>query len=186
MIKKSKSSNKSKQKPSLTKQARQRRMIFRFVLVVGVLVGLFYTYRAYVIHRDVALLDQAEVKMRTIKLPPGGTTIFTRSCSVRSVKYGSPGNPSCGVSVDIKYSNSATTNNRNTRDFLKSLNSLNIEYLKTRAEADTNYYDITGLQEGLECALSDVLVSDYTSSDQKQHIYMYCHKKFMKQVYPVQ
>lgn len=190
MVKKSKSSNKSKQKSSLTKQARQRRMIFRVIFGVLLLVGLFYAYRAYVIHRDVALLDQAEVKMRTIKPPPGGAVTYTRSCSVRSVKYGSPGNPNCGVALTVEYTGdvSQSTHEEIYKSLEQTIESLGSHLEKDGVTGGYAYYSVVGFNDELSCSLSinnmPVSGSGYVNMDNSFHLY--CQKKFMKQVYPEQ
>ena len=85
---------------------------------------------------NISLLDQAETKMRAMDLPEADHTEYKRSCSFRSVKFGSAGSPMCDVQRRDKYVS------RSDEEVLKK-----IETIMANQRSDTT---IVQLKEDIE------------------------------------
>ncbi|MCB9822860.1 hypothetical protein H6800_01130 [Candidatus Nomurabacteria bacterium] len=158
---------------------------------VWVLIGLILVilcnlaYKNVATRRDVALLDKAEAKMRQLDFPGGKEGEIERYCSEKSVKFGSPGKPSCGVSITSTPPASNTIGNSNTESTIRSISMSGADVEQYRNDKDRAYYNITGYVDGLKCYMGDVLVKDYTSNVTIQDLTLYCQKEFQTKVYPI-
>lgn len=160
---------------------------YGWIIIAVVLVfSALQIYKYAATKHDIALLDKAEAKMRQIEFPAGGTKTFSRSCSIKSVKYGSPGRPVCGTTVTVVYPKSTTISNRNTESFKVAAKNEGFKLSAYRNESDKVYYNMQDLDDDLDCYAGDVLSTNYAVNSEEQNIFITCQKKFWKQLYPVQ
>lgn len=196
MVKKKFSSKKAAQSKSKNAKTKQPKwfsrvlktphLLFKVILILA--ISIFVSRIGYMAIQDrysVKLLDQAEAKMRQLELPGGQKGVIERYCSERSVKFGSPGKPTCGVELKMKFAESQTISNNFTQNVIKSLISLGIHNSVRRLEQDRVYYDLSGFDESLVCYMGDVLSIDYRNNSNEQHIAIYCQKEFQSKIYPI-
>lgn len=181
--------NSTKTKNSNDKDTKKRPLGFRWYIWVIIALLLFavasQAYKFVVTKNDIALLDKAEEKMRQLNFPGGEKTEIERYCSERSVKFGSPGKPTCGVSIKASYDKSQTISNHNTKEIQKSLKDFGVRSSVRDENTDRVYYNLTGFNGSLVCYMGDVLSKDYIKNDNYQHIAIYCQKEFQSKVYPI-
>lgn len=138
--------------------------------------GGLYTFKYFATQHDIKLLDEAEAKMRQLDYGEATSVEYSRSCSVRSVKYGDPGRPSCRTLVTAKY-----TNPENVSSFRSVLERSGYSTKASSDYEDTKFYDIVGFSAKLDCSLGEIYESEALGGDR---ISFYCQKKFWKKVYP--
>lgn len=158
---------------------------------IWVLIGLLFViignqvYKYVATRQDVALLDSAEEKMRQLDFPGGEKGEIERYCSERSVKFGSPGKPTCGVGIDYVYVDPGDMRSDNKNDFIKKLKDDSVDIQDRYSERGDSYYNVYGFRDNLGCFLSDVVLTDYKTKAPEQHLYLYCQKKFQTKLYPI-
>lgn len=152
------------------------------LIALTVYFGGLYTFKYFATQHDIKLLDEAEAKMRQLDFGDATSVEYSRSCSVRSVKYGDPGRPTCGIDVTAVFKET-NINNKNTELFKESLLNVSSTEAKTyREDATEVYADVDGYIDGLECYYGDL--NSRKPGDDRQNIFLRCQKKFWKQVYP--
>jgi hypothetical protein len=176
--------SKSASKPRGNRPARMKWYVWILLGLLLVVVGnMIYKYVST--KRDVALLDQAEAKMRQIEFPDGQKGVIERYCSERSVKFGSAGKPTCGVSTSIEISGSQSISNKNTDQIIESINAAGSSVEAYRDDESRAYYNLPEFSEGLYCYLGDVLPLSSQNDPSSQNITIYCQKEFQSKVYPI-
>lgn len=155
------------------------------ILAVALYVG-FIAYNVGVDRYNVSLLNKAEEKMRQLDFPGGEKGVIERYCSERSVKFGSPGKPACGVGyrLELDYKDSQEIEDQ-TAVFLDALENQSITSLERRTDGINHYYSIGGVSESLDCSLSNVIISDDKDKSLNHVLYLYCQKDFQSKLYPI-
>lgn len=141
--------------------------------------------------QDIALLDAAEVKMRSLRFPKADSTTYERSCSVRSVKFGDPGPPNCRVvRKDQVVTNSLDDGANKTmvvldgliKEFGASQGSYRYEYLKNNLTSSSMpTVDLPSFIGGLKCYATAGIHDD---SGGKLNLTVSCYKRFLEWAYP--
>jgi hypothetical protein len=179
-----KNTNKAVNKFNGSKNPKLKWCVWALFGLIIVILSIM-AYKNVVTRRDVALLDSAEQKMRKLEFPGGKEGEIERYCSEKSVKFGSAGKPTCGVSLKVVYSPEPTISNINTDLFRSELTKIGADYSVSQSDNDRVYYDIIGFAEGLECYMGDVKLSRSGSGTFEQHLALYCQKEFQSKVYPI-
>lgn len=183
----SKSKNvKTKQPKWFNRVLKTPHLLFKVILILA--ISIFVGRIGYMAIQDrfsVKLLDQAEEKMRQLDFPGGKKGVIERYCSERSVKFGSPGKPTCGVSLKLIYEETNTISNKNTTAFIHNLSDAGAKYSIDDEEDDRLYYKVQDFEQGLDCYMGDVKLTNNISSQPEQHIALYCQKQFQSKLYPV-
>ncbi len=171
-----------------TKSIRVPKMKWYVWALLGLLLVVVgnMTYKYIATKQDVALLDKAEMKMREIEFPGVQKGVIERYCSERSVKFGNPGKPTCGVGLrfEMKYKDD-TDYEAQTTQFIGKLQKQSIILLERRVQETSHYYSVGGLANQLDCSLSNVVAADYNNKSQDHVFYLYCQKDFQTKVYPI-
>lgn len=154
-----------------------------FALLIVILCNM--AYKNVITRRDVALLDKAENKMRQLDFPGGKEGEIERYCSEKSVKFGSAGKPTCGVSASIEISGSQSISNNNTEQIIASINAVSSSVEVYREDEGRTYYNLLEFSDGLYCYLGDVLPLSSQNDPSSQNITIYCQKEFQSKVYPI-
>ncbi len=158
---------------------------------IWVLLGLLLViignqvYKYVATRQDVALLDRAEEKMRQLDFPGGKKGVIERYCSERSVKFGSPGKPTCGVSISLAISDSKTISNGNTDYLFASVKDTGATIKAYRKNVNRAYYNLQYFSDGLYCYIGDVLPLSSKNDPPNQSIAIYCQKEFQTKLYPI-
>lgn len=87
----------SKKKNSFFKKVSSLKWYTKLILLALVVALAFLTFKEGVNRYNISLLDKAEAKMRQMDVPEADYTEYRRSCSFKSVKFGSAGSPNCRV-----------------------------------------------------------------------------------------
>ena len=155
------------------------------ILAVALYVG-FIAYNVGVDRYNVSLLNKAEAKMSQLDFPGGEKGEIERYCSERSVKFGSPGKPACGVGhrLEVDYRDNLELEDQTT-GYLDVLNNQKVTLLERRTDGINHYYSVGGLSESLDCSLSNVITTDSTDKSLSHVFYLYCQKDFQSRLYPV-
>lgn len=166
--------------------------------LVMILIGIlgFQIFKYGVNAYNISLLDKAEEKMRQMDLPKADTTEYKRSCSFRSVKFGSAGSPNCHIQRIDTYDvgNDINVATDTLRLYLEKINStdsrLSHEELRAKLVSSTEYnISDNRFPEGLKCGQYISFSPNYSSSDYDVN-YEYlviannCSRRFMFQTYP--
>lgn len=154
-----------------------------FSLLLVILCNL--AYKNVVTRRDVALLDRAEEKMRQLDFPGDKEGEIERYCSEKSVKFGSAGKPTCGVSTSIEISGSQSISNQNTDQIIAAITAVGGSVEVYREDESRTYYNLPEFSDGLHCYLGDVLPLSSQNDPSSQNITIYCQKEFQTKVYPI-
>ncbi len=126
----------AKKKNSFFKKMSSLKWYTKLLLLITVSLLAFLVFKEGVNRYNISLLDQAETKMRAMDLPKADHTEYKRSCSFRSVKFGSAGSPMCDVQRRDKYVS------RSDEEVLKK-----IETIMANQRSDTT---IVQLKEDIE------------------------------------
>lgn len=156
------------------------------ILALLLFAAISQAYKFVVTKNDVALLDKAEEKMRQLDFPGGKEGVIERYCSERSVKFGSPGKPACGVGhrLEVDYRDNLELEDQTT-GYLDVLNNQKVTLLERRTDGTNHYYSVGGLSESLDCSLSNVITTDSTDKSLSHVFYLYCQKDFQSKLYPI-
>lgn len=197
----------AKKKNSFFKKISSLKWYTKLFLLIAVILLLFLAFKEGVNRYNISLLDQAETKMRAMDLPEADHTEYKRSCSFRSVKFGSAGSPNCDVwRTDIFNTKDVGESYEVSRDYLdhyktqysdSTLNYTNeLDFTKrlTMGVDENPTVVIAGMQEGLKCYVNAGIESKLPNSIESYGeldgdagyliITTSCYKKFMFQTYP--
>jgi len=155
------------------------------VIAIILLIAAFQAYKYLVDQYNIRLLDRAEAKMRQIDFPGDVEPVIERYCSERSVKFGSPGRPNCGVRISVMYGESNTVNNDNTTQVLDSLKNSGVTVKSTQSGDESYYRYLDNLNNSLTCYMSDYIKTEYRPAATKQGITIHCQKEFFSKQYPI-
>lgn len=196
----------SKKKNGFFKKISSLKWYTKLVLLALVVALVFLTFKESVNSYNISLLDKAEAKMRQMDVPEADYTEYRRSCSFKSVKFGSTGSPNCDVwRTDIYDARSFEESYGLSIDYLN-------QYKKIYPNSNANYTteaDITqrlkmavdesptlivsGMQEGLDCyvnaGIDDKLPTslDWQGASYNKEFLIIttsCYRKFLFQTYP--
>lgn len=118
---KSTKNNKKKSNKALIQGFWSLSWFAKLAIVLGALLLGFVIFKICMNSYNISLLDKAEDKMRAMNLPKADKTIYRRSCSYRSVKFGGAGSPKCNIQkIDIYRSTSASDDIQMTQEYLEN------------------------------------------------------------------
>lgn len=162
-------------------------LLFKVILILA--ISIFVGRIGYMAIQDrfsVKLLDQAEEKIRQLDFPGGKKGVIERYCSERSVKFGSPGKPTCGVGSRVYYENtSAVTGKSYAQGFLDQIQQEGLVPILLRSDRQQQSYTISGLESKLDCTLTSSQWVNYKTNLPDETLYLYCQKSFQTKLYPV-
>lgn len=193
-----KKSIKQSQPKTFWQKARSLEWYVKLLIVIIIGVIGFQIFKVSVNKHNIALLDEAEAKMRALEVPESLETRYERSCALKSVKFQSSGRPLCGVHrFDILTSDNLEDANNKIQAFLDTSSVRGQNYdknkLKDRIE-DFGYssVEILPLADNLSC--SYYFTYDYPGyqwnrlglSDEKKYLNITtgCTKRVIFQIYP--
>ena len=173
-----KSKNNSNKSVITTNTSKTAKLKWYVWVIFGLIIVILniMAYKNVVTRRDVALLDSAEQKMRQLDLPGGKEGEIERYCSERSVKFGSAGKPTCGVTIKVAFSNPV-----NITELHQELNKRQVGMQVDNENVSFKYYSLSNLQTDLDCNLS----LDNNDANTTNSAYIYCQKEFQTKVYPI-
>ncbi|MFO0971765.1 MAG: hypothetical protein U0520_05475 [Candidatus Saccharimonadales bacterium] len=176
--------------------------IFAVLVIIGFKVvqhGIEEQRNEQQTKKDIALLDDAEAKMRALPLPKAEHREYVRSCSVRSVKFTDPGPPNCGVEVTSIH---PVVDQNTARQLLDEYaNGIDKKFSSTGIERDEKnsweayYIEDIGMTNGLGCYLLSSIREGrllqggglrflFNDDEDYLRVNISCYKRFKKQVYP--
>lgn len=165
-----------KSKGSALEQLKRVKWYMWVLIALTVYFGGLYTFKYFATQHDIKLLDEAEAKMRQLDFGDATSVEFSRSCSVRSVKYGDPGKPSCRVRVTANYDSTEKVSVLKNEMISKGYN---LELFDKNSTS--TYYKLPEFDRDLSCTLGEITDSELLDGDRAV---LYCQKEFWKQVYP--
>lgn len=146
------------------------------LIALTVYFGGLYTFKHFATQHDIKLLDEAEAKMRQLDFGDATSVEFSRSCSVRSVKYGDPGKPKCEISTVVKYSDPTQIT-----ELRGALEDQGLQLRQESKNTERTYFEAKGISDTLECTYGEIIESESFGGTRAT---LYCYKEFWKQVYP--
>lgn len=184
----------AKKKNSFFKKISSLKWYTKLFLLIAVSLLLFLAFKEGVNRYNISLLDQAETKMRAMDLPEADHTEYKRSCSFRSVKFGSAGSPMCHIQRIDTYDtgNDLDKAIKLLKDYLIKIESTDAflpdEDLKKKLESSTEYnIPVKNLVDGLRCGHLVNYAPDYSTTFIDHHylrVATNCSRRFMFQTYP--
>jgi len=188
-----KKSIKQSQPKTFWQKARSLKWYVKLLIVIIIGVIGFQIFKASVNKHNVALLDEAEAKMRALEVSESLETRYERRCAFKSVKFQSPGKPRCSVrridthnikeinqaiAVIDMYTNGLTdyiAGNRYTEEELKRW--IKGDFLNPR-------YDLENYIPKLECGVVFNIDNTSLETEWKLHTVVSCYKDMQFQIYP--
>ncbi len=193
-----KKSIKQSQPKTFWQKARSLEWYVKLLIVIIIGVIGFQIFKVSVNKHNIALLDEAEGKMRALEVPESLETRYERRCAFKSVKFQSPGKPLCGVyRYDILESSDLNSAISQIQTFLIVNNISSAEYdineIRNHVDEYGNFsIDRQSYSNGLDCGH----YFNYTTPSYGQKLYkegsvtkyMYmntgCSKHMQFQIYP--
>lgn len=166
----------NRSKGSAIEQLKRVKWYMWVLIALSVYFGVLYGFKYIATQHDIKLLDEAEAKMRQLDFGDATSVEFSRSCSVRSVKYGDPGRPSCRVRVTANYDSVEKVSILKNEMISKGYNLELFDKNNT-----STYYKVPEFDRDLSCTLGEIIESESLGGNRAA---LYCQKEFWKQVYP--
>jgi hypothetical protein len=197
----------AEKKNSFFKKISSLKWYSKLLLLIAVSLLLFLTFKESVNRYNISLLDQAEAKMRQMNVPEADHTVYRRSCSFKSVKFGSAGSPNCRVTRTDVYN--LKTGEQGTDAARAYINQARSDYPDSSVNyvSDTDFatrlalsidssptVNLRSMQDSLNC-YTNTRVSDNLPTSSQGYVsagegYGYliattsCYKVFFFQTYP--
>lgn len=179
MVKKKsvKKSKKNQQKQTFWVSIKSLSLLKKLIILAVALYVGFIAYNVGVDRYNVSLLNKAEAKMSQLDFPGGKKGEIERYCSEKSVKFGSPGKPTCGVGMSLRY-----VDTMNYAQIFSSLYKTGSNVKYDNKNTSYSFYTVENFQDNLNCNLSLKTTARVLETDT---LYLYCQKKFQSKLYPI-